>query len=540
MTKFLNISTDTTLGGNSASDDTVSSQKAVKAYVDSQTGTAPAFANITGQPTDNANLATALAGKVPTSRTINSKALTSDITLTASDVGADASGSASTAETNAKNYADGLASNYATAAQGLKADTALQPNDNITQLTNNAGYITGITSSDVTTALGYTPYNSSNPAGYTSNVGTVTSVNNVSPVNGNVTLSIPTVNDATLTITQGGTTKGTFTANASSNVMIDLDSGGGSSRNIGEIVSSTIPLTDVGLHLLDGALIQGSGSYADFVDYIAGLVSTYPDLFTTESAWQTAVTTYGVCGKFVYDSVNNTVRLPKYNFKIYTGGGTASVVGNGTALGLTNGNKEGYLSSWRPGSSVSGTLALSNSSTLGNNSGNYATGSTSAFGISLDPEKSGLVAQLSDITTSLDGYYYIVIATSTKTDIEVDIDEIATDLNGKADIDLSNCTKPHIVETYVNGTSWYRVYSDGWCEQGGMQTTNLTNNNATVLLLKTMSNTNYSIQISPLKASSSNSYNLCSYGDVTTSSFKIYAQGSIGSTQSWQVCGYIS
>lgn len=53
-------------------------------------------------------------------------------------------------------------------------------------------YITGITSSDVTTALGYTPYNSSNPAGYTSNIGTVTSVNNTSPdSSGNVTLIIP-------------------------------------------------------------------------------------------------------------------------------------------------------------------------------------------------------------------------------------------------------------------------------------------------------------------------------------------------------------
>lgn len=41
----------------------------------------------------------------------------------------DASGSASTAETNAKNYADGLASNYATAAQGALADTAVQPSD---------------------------------------------------------------------------------------------------------------------------------------------------------------------------------------------------------------------------------------------------------------------------------------------------------------------------------------------------------------------------------------------------------------------------
>lgn len=57
---------------------------------------------------------------------------------------------------------------------------------------NPDGYITGITSSDVTTALGYTPYNASNPNGYTSNIGTVTSVNNIQPVNGNVTLSIPT------------------------------------------------------------------------------------------------------------------------------------------------------------------------------------------------------------------------------------------------------------------------------------------------------------------------------------------------------------
>ena len=41
---------------------------------------------------------------------------------------------------------------------------------------------------------------------------------------------------------------------------------------------------------------------------------------------------------------------------------------------------------------------------------------------------------------TIKGYYYIVIATSTKTDIQVDIDEIATDLNGKADTDLTNIT----------------------------------------------------------------------------------------------------
>ena len=94
------------------------------------------------------------------------------------------------------------------------------------------GYLTGITSSDVTTALGYTPYNgTTNPNGYTSNVGTVTSVNNVSPVNGDVTLSIPTVNNPTITITQGGVTKGSFTLNQSSGDTIALDAGGGSGAN---------------------------------------------------------------------------------------------------------------------------------------------------------------------------------------------------------------------------------------------------------------------------------------------------------------------
>lgn len=33
---------------------------------------------------------------------------------------------------------------------------------------------------------------------------------------------------------------------------------------------------------------------------------------------------------------------------------------------------------------------------------------------------------------------------------------------------------PVIVETYVNGTEWYRVWSDGWIEQGGIKATPVT------------------------------------------------------------------
>ena len=59
---------------------------------------------------------------------------------------------------------------------------------------------------------------------------TLVSGTNIKTVGGNSLLgsgniAIPTVNNATLTVTQGGVSKGTFTANASSDVTIALDAG---------------------------------------------------------------------------------------------------------------------------------------------------------------------------------------------------------------------------------------------------------------------------------------------------------------------------
>jgi hypothetical protein len=44
---------------------------------------------------------------------------------------------------------------------------------NISQFTNNSGYITGINSGNVTTALGFTPYNATNPSGYITSSGSI-------------------------------------------------------------------------------------------------------------------------------------------------------------------------------------------------------------------------------------------------------------------------------------------------------------------------------------------------------------------------------
>lgn len=64
------------------------------------------------------------------------------------------------------------------------------------------------------------------PASDISGLATVATSGAYSDLTG--TPTIPTVNNATLTITQGGTTKGTFTANASGDVTIALDAGGAS------------------------------------------------------------------------------------------------------------------------------------------------------------------------------------------------------------------------------------------------------------------------------------------------------------------------
>ena len=70
--------------------------------------------------------------------------------------------------------------------------------------------------------------------------------------------------------------------------------------------------------------------------------------------------------------------------------------------------------------------------------------------------------------------------------------EITEALVDKLNSDHSNDTKPYVVETYRNGTSWYRVWSDGVIEQGGMGVTN-TAALAEISLMKPYSAADYSI-----------------------------------------------
>ncbi len=245
-------------------------------------------------------------------------------------------------------------------------------------------------------------------------------------------------------------------------------SGGGGSRNIGEIVGSVLPLVDAGLHLLDGALVQGSGIYDDFVNYISRLYTDNPNAnyFTTESDWQSSVTNYGVCGKFVYNSTNNTVRLPKIT-GIIEGTTDLNALGDLIQAGLpsmTTNTTDAHTHG--PGTqNITGTFsapcAQGTSATSGafTNSTRIApmssgddwaqqsvtfdasrswTGETSSNGNHNHIVNTGVGVSSTVQPQTIKAFYYIVIATSTKTEIQVDIDEVVTDLNDKADVDLAN------------------------------------------------------------------------------------------------------
>lgn len=93
---------------------------------------------------------------------------------------------------------------------------------------------------------------------------------------------------------------------------------------------------------------------------------------------------------------------------------------------------------------------------------------------------------------------------------------------------------PYLVSSYTDGASFYRIYSDGWCEQGG-QTTATESNSYTVNLLVPYASADYSVNITCL--STSNTDRGWSYAhDLATANFKT-VQTAAGAK--WIAFGYI-
>lgn len=311
-----------------------------------------------------------------------------------------------------------------------------------------------------------------------------------------------------------------------------------------QLIVSPVPLTDANLHLLDGALLSGSGAYAEYVTMMGALHDADPtaNIWTDEATWQASVTTYGSCGKFVYDSVNNTLRLPKYDARYFKSTLSASELGDLVESGAPNITGETGSMAWRE-HLPTGAFGISTSLNVFFNGT-----SSSALFSNFDASRSSSIYKDSATTIDTDAvkvYYYIVVGTVSKTEIQINIDNVMTDLANKADNDLSNVpsSKGILVESYVNGFSWYRKYSDGWCEQGGQVDNLVPSLNSTINFLVSFTNTNYFVNANqPLR--SGDQLPTVGVSSKTATSFTLVqssSQNGAGNfSVTWVACGYIS
>ena len=313
---------------------------------------------------------------------------------------------------------------------------------------------------------------------------------------------------------------------------------------------SGLELCDIGMALyidetkglrrrLNGSIMDITSNYKAFLTRLLEIKTTNPDYFTDEATWQSEATLNvdGCVYKFVlnYDSTGTnvvSVRLPKYpDYVEINAGGILPVVGNGTTLGWSDGTNN-------CGTTCVDTYGIWLTPDYGSNKGTPTsvtlpiTSNSRSIGITTDPTKSGMELSDSDL------YLYFYVGETVQNANLIDAGRIGEQLANKQD----KCI--HIIDTYANGTSWYRIWSDGWCEQGGIATITASRNfTNTITLLKPFIDTNYTCNVTTVsnsKVQYITGYNITS---LKTNSFVVtgstYETAAIIVGFSWQASGYI-
>lgn len=233
---------------------------------------------------------------------------------------------------------------------------------------------------------------------------------------------------------------------------------------------------------------------------------------------------------------DTTFLVPKLN--PWHAGKNAPIAGNGMALGLTNGTQSAGLIARI--ATTSTTLLDASENALGTDVGTISTykyidSSNKAFGITTDGSKSGMVADLSE-TTNL--RVMVQLATGA-TDQAL---ETCTSVLS----DVSALNAHRVIEfqapTAANGYTWYRKYADGWVEQGGYRNTG-TDALITITLPVEMADANYAPDIKRVTTDSSGTaanVNWSAPHAVTTTGFSIsdfWGGASVMVAWGWEVKG---
>lgn len=365
---------------------------------------------------------------------------------------------------------------------------------------------------------------------------------------------------------------------------------------------------------LNGQIVDINTNTQGFIDKLLKIKETNPDYFTDEDTWQSEKTMNvdGCVYKFVLNYSGDSVvsvRLPKYpDYVEVNAGGTLPVVGNGMALGMTDGTSTKYtyqavssnnLWSRQPGYLTSKQGKVGDTT---ENNTEYLT-DYKFIGIATDPTKSGIETTLKQ--TKLKLYYFIQIATGVETEVNIkdtlelnnpftfgmnmyfkgEMENVSwlkssgqpnpkgtypdfynwvlTNANaGKNGFKLSTASDITDYDFEVNTTdetfrlpliaervlieskkattddpTWYNLYSDGWCEQGGRVSVN-NDTTSTATFKKKFKDTQYYANWISCDGAVSTGSGTRASDNLTTTSMRIYNGQDCVMLANWTACGY--
>lgn len=285
--------------------------------------------------------------------------------------------------------------------------------------------------------------------------------------------------------------------------------------------AGTIPVGTIFPHTCSSTFVPENSLPCNGIEYSQ---TQFPILWTdwlvggrlntcTYSQYQSDIDTYGKCGKWALDTENGKFKTP------YIPDGTHiqramtdGELGKSYNAELPN-IKSGNIGFVRSGSNIDGGGAIKVTS-----KGLYAEGAAVQ-------------------TEAVSLRYFVVVATGQINQSEMDWSQWASSLQSKANVDLSNCTKPYITETYVNGTSGYRVWSDGYCEQWGRISVGQ-DASVWVTLLKPFMNASYYANWISCGGCTLNGSGTRACDNLTTTSMRIYNGQDCAMFANWYACGY--
>ena len=294
--------------------------------------------------------------------------------------------------------------------------------------------------------------------------------------------------------------------------------------------------------LLNGQILNIESKYKPFLSKLQLIATAYPNILCTEAEWHTIKESspFGQVGKFVLNYDENgknviSVRLPAVvNLQglqdlQYLGDkleeALPNITGSFSSLKQLNAN---FNFSYTEGAFYSKGENGANNSIIssGNSSNAQALGGFDAS------RSSSIYKDNAHVQQEAIQYPYYIQVNLTEYNHMIDVGQIQDMLNR-----IITMEKHCIIDSWSEGTEWYRVYADGWCEQGGYFDVSEVAT-ATISLFKGYRDTSYSISLTNLYASSG-AKNAVHVMSVTTDSFVYWSENTNGNIY-WETKGYIS